>query len=286
MKFIAAMLGALILALPSIVSAQEAKRGIPQPTLIAFPRVPSTDLGKDAYTYFNENSHVQQTVAAIQTVLGERKVQYKGFAQAMQDVKKKEMQNKGLSIDPNALIAMQSGADIKLVFTTEVTNEGPFTKVRVSIEVEEVATSKGLGTVLGTSDNVATNDLSGLCISAVNNCIDRLLATVQSFWQDIPTEGKPARIIISSVENDLTGDINGQYFQDVVNDLLKSNTISYKPDNESDHIMEYTCNVDLTKYTQIGDFAREMRKLLGDLVKPAKVKVNTEGNALIRIELP
>jgi|GEM_PF-759231 len=266
--------------------SQAQQRQIAQPKLIAFPRVPPEAQGVDAYTYFSQNNHVQQTVVAIQTVLGERGAQYRGFEQAMQDLKKKEMQNKGLAGDPNALLAMQSGADIKLVFTTNVESRGPLKKVRVSIEVGEVATSLGLGSAQGVSDELATNDISGLCITAVNNCIDRVLSTVQTYWQQVPTKGKPVRVLISSEEADLAGDVNGQYYTDAMDDLFKKITISYQNDVASDHTMEYTANVDMMKYEQIGDFSREIRTLVNDLLKPAKAKVYTEGNALIRIAIP
>ena len=270
----------------TVGTAQTTKQ-IAQPKLIAFPRVPpEAEKGTDAYTYFMQNSHVQQTVVAIQTVLGERGAQYRGFEQAMQDLKKKEMQNKGLSGDMNALLAMQSGADIKLVFTTKIESNGPFKKARVSIEVEEVATSLGLGSAQGVSDEIATEDISGLCIAAVNNCIDRVLSTVQSYWQQVPTKGKPVRVIISSTETDLSGEVNGEYYTDAIDDLLKKNTVSFQNSVSTERVMEYSANVDMLKYEQIGDFSKELRTLINELVKPAKAKVEKEGNALIRITLP
>jgi hypothetical protein len=173
-----------------------------------------------------------------------------------------------------------------MVFTTNVESKGPAKKVRVSIEVEQVAASEGLGSVQGVSEEIVTNDISGLCISAVNNCIDRVLASVKAKWDLIPTEGRPVRIYVSSQETDLTGDVNDQYFTDSMDDLLKKITISYNNKGATEKQMTYEANIDLIKYESVNDFAKEIRKLLTDMVKPVKPKVKMEGNAFIRIELP
>lgn len=277
----------LTVAMQGVLFAQAPQRQIQPPTFIAIPRVPpGSPEGLDSYTYFKQNAHVQQTAVAIQTVLGERGVKYRGFEQAMQDLKKDEMTVKGLSADLDAIAARQAGADIKMVFTTNVESKGPAKKVRVSIEVEQVAASEGLGSVQGVSEEIVTNDISGLCISAVNNCIDRVLAAVKAKWDLIPTEGRPVRIYISSQETDLTGDVNDQYFTDSMDDLLKKITISYNNKGATEKQMTYEANIDLIKYESVNDFAKEIRKLLTDMVKPVKPKVKMEGNAFIRIELP
>lgn len=260
------------------LKAQE--RILSQPKIVVLPK--SLE-GKDALTLMKEDKLINTTVAAIKTVLVERKLELADLEQLIGNADFNRALMSGLNSDANAFLASSADADVYLEFDVQIVQEGRGRKANINFNVKEAATAKVLGSGNGTSDSNPTNDIGGLCIAAVNNAMDRIMEQIRSYWAELPKYGKPMMVTIAFKNTAVNSELpSGQYIDEVVEDWIKSNTKSYRM-SVTDKTMSFSpLYVDYIKYDSPTTFGRDIRKLF-DKTLGMKIKLQNTGKS-IRIE--
>jgi hypothetical protein len=260
------------------IKAQEPM--LSQPKIVVLPKSLG---GVDALTLMKKDSLVQTTVAAIKRVLVERKLELADLEQLIGNADFNRSIMSGLNADANAMLASAADADVYVEFDVQIIQEGRGRKAKINFNVKEAATAKVLGAGTGNSDSNPTNDIGGLCASAVNNEIDRIMEQIRSYWDDLPKYGKPMVVTIAFQNTQVNGELpSGQYIDEVVEDWIKSNTKTYRM-SVTDKTMTFSpLYVDYIKYDSPTKFGREIRKLF-DKTLGMKIKLQNTGKS-IRIE--
>lgn len=251
-----------------------------QPKIVVLPKSLG---GVDALTLMKKDSLIQTTVAAIKRVLVERKLELADLEQLIGNADFNRSLMAGLNADPNAMLASAADADVYVEFDVQIIQEGRGRKAKINFNVKEAATAKVLGAGTGNSESNPTNDIGGLCASAVNNEIDRIMEQIRSYWDDLPKYGKPMIVTIAFQNTQVNGELpSGQYIDEVVEDWIKNNSKTYRM-STTDKTMTFSpVYVDHIKYDSPSKFGREIRKLF-DKTLGKKIKVQNTGKS-IRIE--
>lgn len=247
----------LIILTASVVFPQEkvaTPRQLGQPVLMALP---SAMDGKDPLEQFTDDKNVQAAATAINQILVERKLEVRDLKQQIANFDRLRAKMNSLQGDPNALIAANAGADVYLEFAIEIISEGPGKKARVDINVKEAATAKLLGAGSGQSNAMLTSDISSLCQIAVNNCIDRIMEQIRGYWVEIPQNGKPVILTISTSKFQINQPIaNGVRLDRELTKILKENTISYRREMSTESTLMFNpVYIDVTKYDDVEEFS-------------------------------
>jgi hypothetical protein len=251
-----------------------------QPKIVVLPK--SLE-GKDALTLMKEDKLINTTVAAIKTVLVERKLELADLEQLIGNADFNRALMSGLNSDANAFLASSADADVYVEFDVQIVQEGRGRKANINFNVKEAATAKVLGSGNGKSDSNPTNDIGSLCIAAVNNAMDRIMEQIRSYWAELPKYGKPMMVTIAFNNTAVNSELpSGQYIDEVVEDWIKSNTKSYRM-SVTDKTMSFSpLYVDYIKYDSPTKFGRDIRKLF-DKTLGMKIKLQNTGKS-IRIE--
>lgn len=252
-----------------------------QPKIVVLPKSLG---GVDALTLMKKDSLVQTTVAAIKRVLVERKLELADLEQLIGNADFNRSLMAGLNADPNALLASAADADVYVEFDVQIVQEGRGRKAKINFNVKEAATAKVLGAGTGNSESNPTNDIGGLCASAVNNEIDRIMEQIRSYWDDLPKYGKPMIVTISFQNTKVNSELpSGQYIDEVLEDWIKNNSKTYRIGTSTDNTITFSpVYVDHIKYDSPSKFGREIRKLF-DKTLGMKIKLQNTGKS-IRIE--
>lgn len=273
MKYFVMIVYCLLCGISSSTFSQEAKpaRQLAQPVLMALPKATPT---KDPITLYNEDKNIQAAYTAICKVLADRKLEYRDLLKVVANVDKLRAKIPSFNSDPNAFIAAGAGADIYLEYSVELITDGPFTKVRIILDVKEAATAKGLGSGSGTSKPMATKDVSSLTEIALNNCIESVMQQIRGYWSEMPKNGKPIMVTVSSADIDLNQPTsNGKRIDRDLAKLIKENTIQYRRELSTAKNMVFNpVYLDIYKYDDLTDFSN----LIEDLFGTFGVKFNTE----------
>ncbi|MFZ9743401.1 MAG: DUF6175 family protein [Chitinophagaceae bacterium] len=276
MKFILLLLTSMILS--HTLTAQEPM--LSQPKIVVLPKSLG---GIDALTLMKKDSLIQTTVAAIKRVLVERKLELADLEQLIGNTDFNRSIMAGLNADANAMLASSADADVYVEFDVQIVQEGRGRKAKINFNVKEAATAKVLGAGTGNSDSNPTNDIGGLCASAVNNEIDRIMEQIRSYWDDLPKYGKPMIVTIAFQNTQVNGELpSGQYIDEVVEEWIKNNSKTYRMSTTDKTMIFSPVYVDYIKYDSPSKFGREIRKLF-DKTLGMKIKVQNTGKS-IRIE--
>ncbi len=255
----------------------EVRRQLAQPILMALPS--SLD-GQDPLTLYTTSAEIQSAAVAINQVLVERKLEVRDIKQQINNMERLRAKMSAFQGDANALIAASSGADIYLEYIITLVKEGPAKKVRVDITVKEAATAKVLGSGSGSSDAMVTNDIAGLSQIAVNNSIDRIMEQIRGYWSEIPTNGKPILLTISSKTIELNKSLpSGKRLDREMTNLLKSVTISYRREQTTSQTLQFNpVYIDPFKYDDIEEFSYLIQDMLETL--SLKYRAEIEGKSI------
>lgn len=275
MKFILLLIVSMCFA--HTVNAQQ---GLTQPKIVVLPKSLG---GIDALTLMKNDSLIQTTVAAIKRVLVERKLELADLEQSVNQADFNRAIMDGLNADANAMIASSADADVYVEFDVQIVQEGRGRKAKINFNVKEVATAKVLGAGTGNSDSNPTNDIGGLCASAVNNEIDRIMEQIRSYWDDLPKNGKPLLVTIAFKNTKVNSKLpSGQYIDKVVGDWMKKNSLSLRKNVTNNTMIFNPIYVDYIKYNDPNDFGSDLRDLFSTTLG-MEINLQTTGKS-IRIE--
>jgi hypothetical protein len=275
MKFILVLIASICFA-----HSINAQQGLTQPKIVVLPKSLG---GIDALTLMKKDSLIQTTVAAIKRVLVERKLELADLEQSINQADFNRSIMEGLNADANAMIASSADADVYVEFDVQIVQEGRGRKAKINFNVKEVATAKVLGAGTGNSDSNPTNDIGGLCASAVNNEIDRIMEQIRAYWDELPKNGKPLLVTIAFKNTKVNSKLpSGQYIDKVVGDWMKKNSLSLRKNVTNNTMIFNPIYVDYVKYNDPNDFGSDLRDLFSTTLG-MDINLQTTGKS-IRIE--
>ncbi len=252
-----------------------------QPKIVALPR----SLQKEnPLELMKTNANINSAATAIKQTLVERNLEVADLEGAVSNFDQLRATMQNVASDQNALLASAADADVYVEFTLELVKEGPTTKAKVILNVKESATAKALGSAEGVSPTMATNDISSLCSQAVNNCIERVMAQIRSYWEQVPKNGKPIMLTIATAKTKINAELpNGKYIDGEIEDFLKKHAKSFRNSMTTDNTLMFNpIYVDYVKYDSPGKFGRDVRTFF---TKELGMKVNLKNTGKsLRIE--
>ena len=227
--------------------------------------LPQSIEGKDPLELLKTDPIIIAAEFAISQVLLERELVVIDVKNKMNNFETMRVQMAGLNMDPNALIASASGADVFFTYQINLI-EGRTSKATINFLIFEVGTSNKIGTAIGISDEMSTNDISALCRMAVNNAMDRILNQVQVYWDKIPTQGKPVSLMLAFTNTKVSERMpNGKRVSRVLTRFLKNNVVRLSNSTSTDYTISYgSIYLDYKKYNILDEFKYDLEDLFLD----------------------
>ena len=124
------------------------------------------------------------------------------------------MNVKGLAEDPVARLAQLAGADIYVMHNTNESRAGGGYQVHLDVRAYEVVSGKMLGSKVGKSRNMASEELHNATSEAVGRAMPKVLDQMTAYWSDMMREGVKCKLV-------LRGDFNSSKARRKANRALR-----------------------------------------------------------------
>lgn len=218
--------GTLLLALISLslVTAQDEKPTMIQPTIMAIPYTPE---GQSLRRNFEHNELLRIAITKVKEAFDERGVNTIDFR-----AKLKQMNNNGTLTEEQQhsikddVIAL-SGADVYIEVEAKKNLSGTGNSVTVIMTAYDASSGESLANKVSTSPKFRTNSFGKLTEKAVEAEIDNLLNTIQDKFNDIVENGRTITLNIGLSEDidydfDSEVDDSGDLLSDLIEDWVQS----------------------------------------------------------------
>ncbi|MBC8043437.1 MAG: hypothetical protein IAF08_08325 [Rhizobacter sp.] len=264
-----------MIALGVATSKETIATVIGNPVIMVLPEVPK---GENPMELIESDPDLKKGAEVIESFLTARRYDVKAPEQmsAINDLNQMQLDLKGVEEDLPYKLAMSIGADVYIVFNSDV-QKGAYggRKAVVACRAYETTTARLLGTETGYSPERPSVPDAALIEEAMGGAIDKVLTRIDAYWKADIVRGIQYKLIFK-----ITGKFSDPYaISDAIDDALKELTSERKQITASEKTVDYT--VWQKKYDSSSRFFRDFAKALeqneefkGERAKLKRINVN------------
>lgn len=264
-----------MIALGVATSKETIASAMGNPVIMVLPEVPK---GENPLELIESDPDLKKGAEVIESFLTARRYDVKAPEQmsAINDLNQMQLDLKGVEEDLPYKLAMSIGADVYIVFNSDV-QKGAYggRKAVVACRAYETTTARLLGTETGYSPERPSVPDAALIEEAMGGAIDKVLTRIDAYWKADVVRGVQYKLIFK-----ITGKFSDPYaISDAIDDALKELTSERKQITASEKTVDYT--VWQKKYDSSSRFFRDFAKALetnedfkGERAKLKRINVN------------
>ena len=249
---------------------------------------------------FVKDKDINNVIGKINTLMAARQFPLKDMQQLVKNVERSNAENSliqskksGASMaetDRDRLLR-RAKCDLILELDWNVNQTGPRTSITYNLQAKDSYTGKAVAGAQGTGQPSISAELPVLLEEAVQDHMDNFTAQLQSYFDDLLTNGREVALSIRVFDNgsglDLEKEYNGEELSEIITNWVDDNTVAHRfsKGESSEDMMDFE-QVRIPLYKDVNgrqraidteDFARDLRKFLKQAPYNLESKIINQG---------